>query len=427
MELVRHDERLHVTRRSLLRLDDFRRVITGQFISQTADAAMLLVLAKALLFADANGPTPLLLGQAAVSTAIPLVLAGPIAGVIADRWPRKQVLVTGQALRSILAVVAILAIIVDIRAVTLMVFVLCLCASRLLYTARVASVRHLVRQHELVAADSLMLILGVVAGVVGAAAFAALTQLHLVCVLVAVAIGHFGAAYFYDRTRTWLGGEGQTSSIQWRDVAEQLSCGKTRYAILATSLHRCFVGFVVAAVSLDLDGRTGGSASGYAGAIGAVGFAGFLGSLTSEWMNEHLRRRALTIGAFAASGLAFVPVQFLAGPTPRLVALGVAAFAFQNLRVASDATIQANAVSGSCGRVFAAYDIAFNLAYVAGVVVGLAMTSSGSVEFALTTVIPAFFIGSLVFAVIEREPRREESRVYVASTQGLDETTVGVG
>jgi hypothetical protein len=144
-------------------------------------------------------------------------------------------------------------------------------------------------------------------------------------------------------------------------------------------------------------------------------------------MNEHLRRRALTIGAFAASGLAFVPVQFLAGPTPRLVALGIAAFAFQNLRVASDATIQANAVSGSCGRVFAAYDIAFNLAYVAGVVVGLAMTSSGSVEFALTTVIPAFFVGSLVFAVIEREPRREQSRVYVASTQGLDETTVGVG
>lgn len=427
MELVRHDAQLHVTRRSLLRLADFRRVVLGQLISQSADAAMLLVLAKQLLFTGADGPTPVLLAQAVLSSAAPLVLVGPIAGVVADKWARKQVLVSGQGIRSVLALATIGVVVFQLQFALIVVFVAGLCASRLLYTARVASVRHLVRQHELVAADSLMSIIGVIAGLIGATIFAALVRLNVVLVLMVVAIGHFAAAYAYDKTRSWLGGEGETSTLRWRAVLVQLSCGKTRYAVLATSAHRCLVGVVVASVSMSIDGRTGGSASGYAATMGAVGFAAFIGSLTSEWVNEHLRRRALTIGVFAASGLALAPIQFVNAPIISLAAVALIAFCFQNLRVASDATIQANAAAGSCGRVFAVYDVAFNLAYVGGLLLGLMLSSNVSGVIGVTVTAPLFFVGALSFAVIEREVPMGKRRDSTAPRPGQPRaTTVAV-
>lgn len=430
MELLRREKHLHVTRRSLLKFRDFRTVIIGQFISQATDALMLVVLARVLLFADTNGPTPILLAQAALTAAAPLLLAGPIAGFAADRWPRRQILVTGQAVRAALAVVAALCVAVEWKVATLAVFVACLCATRVLFTARVASVRHLVRQHELVAADSLMLIVGVGAAAVGAGFFGLLIGVGSTAQLLFVAIGHFLSAYMFDRVRTWLGGEGDTTSVRWRAVFAQLGCGKTRYAVLSTSFHRLLVGVSIATVALDVDGRTGGAASGYALTLGVAGAAAFLGSVTAEWANERVPRRALTIAAFGIAALAVSPLQFVPGVTLRLLAVGVVVFLFQNLRVTSDATIQANAVAGSCGRVFAAYDIAFNLAYVIGLLVGLAVSTNFSVEVSLGVTSPSFFFGSVVFAFLAREgSRRPDATTSSASAQrsvGATPTDLGV-
>lgn len=430
MELFRREKHLHVTRRSLLRFTDFRTVIIGQFVSQATDALMLVVLARVLLFADANGPTPVLLAQAALTGAVPLLLAGPIAGFAADRWPRRQILVTGQAVRAGLAVAAGLCVAVEWRLATLAIFVACLCATRVLFTARVASVRHLVRQHELVAADSLMLIVGVVAAAVGAGCFGLSIGIGSVAQLLLVAVGHFLSAYMFDRVRTWLGGEGDTTSIRWRAVLTQLACGKTRYAVLSTSLHRLLVGVTIATVALDVDGRTGGAASGYALTLGVAGTAAFLGSVSAEWANERVPRRALTIAAFGIAALAVSPLQFVPGAPPRLVAVSVVVFLFQNLRVTSDATIQANAAAGSCGRVFAAYDIAFNLAYVLGLLIGLSVATNFSVEVSLGATAPSFFVGSLVFAFLAREGSgRSEATTSSASAQqtvGAAPTDLGV-
>lgn len=414
MELTRHADHLHVSRRSLLKFTDFRRVVTAQFVSQIADALMLVVLARTLLFADPDGPTPVLLAQAAMTGATPLVLAGPIGGFVADRWPRRQILVSGQALRACLGLCAAVAVAFDSKQVALVVFVCGLCATRILFTARIASVRHLVRQHELVAADSLMLIVGVVAGALGAALFGVTLMCGSVGQLVIVSIGHFAAAYGFDRTRAWLGGEGETNAIRWRAVTDQLACGKTRYALASTSTHRLLVGVIVATVALDIDGRTDGSASGYALTLATAGVAAFAGSVTSEWVNERIPRRPLTVGCFAGACCTVTPLPLVPGPVPRLAAVAILVFLFQNLRVASDATIQANAAAGSCGRVFAAYDIAFNLAYVVGLIGGLAIASNFSVEVAFGIVGPLYLIGAGAFALLEREDSRR-TKVQVSS------------
>jgi predicted MFS family arabinose efflux permease len=111
----------------------------------------------------------------------------------------------------------------------------------------------------------------------------------------------------------------------------------------------------------------------------------------------------LTIGCFGVASCVVSPLPFISGPAPHLVAAGVVVFLFQNLRVASDATIQANAAPGSCGRVFAVYDVAFNLAYVAGLVGGLAITTTSSVHITLGTVGPLYLVGAVTFALLERE------------------------
>jgi MFS family permease len=405
-DLVRQGEPLHVSRWSLLRFTDFRRVVLGQFVSQASDALMLVVLAKSILFADSDGPTPVLLAQAALSGAVPLVLAGPIAGYLADRWPRKQILVSGQGARALLAFAAACAVYMSATNVILVVFVCCLCATRVLFTARVASVRHLVRQHELVAADSLMLIVGVIAAGVRASVFVVSSAVGSVMQLALVGVGHFLAAYCFDRTRAWLGGDGETAGIRWRAVFTQLSSGKTRFAVLSTAMHRALVGMLVASVALDVDHRTNGAASGYALALGVAGAAGFVGSVTSEWANERIPRRTLTVGCYLTAGLT-VASLFVG----RLVAVGVCVFLFQNLRVASDATIQANAAPGSCGRVFAAYDITFNLAYVAGLISGLGVSTHASIAVSLAVIAPLYLIGSIGFASLERgESRRGAAR-----------------
>jgi predicted MFS family arabinose efflux permease len=380
---------------------------------------MLVVLARTLLFAEPDGPTPVLLAQAALMGVTPLVLAGPIGGFVADRWPRKQVLVSGQALRACLGFCAAVAVGFDSTSAVLAVFVCALCATRVLFTARVASVRHLVRQHELVAADSLMLIVGVVAGACGATLFGVTMMFGSVGQLVIVSIGHFAAAYGFDRTRAWLGGEGQTTAIRWRAITAQLACGRTRYALASTTAHRLLVGVVVATVALDIDGRTGGSASGYALTLATAGVAAFAGSVTSEWVNERFPRRSLTIGCFAFASFVVSPLPFVSGPVPHLVATGVVVFLFQNLRVASDATIQANASPGSCGRVFAAYDVAFNFAYVVGLVGGLAITTNSSVDITLGAVGPSYLVGAVAFALLKREDSRR------AKVQGSSDCAPG--
>lgn len=411
MDLIRNGDHLRVARRTLLKFVDFRRVVAAQFVSQSADALMLVVLARALLFADPSGPTPVLLAQAAMTGAAPLVLAGPVAGFVADRWPRKQIMVTGQAVRAGLACCAALSVALDWRAVTFLGFVLALCATRVLFTARVASVRHLVRQHELVAADSLMLITGVLAASLGAVVFGATMFLGSTTQLLIVGVGHFTAAYVFDTVRSWLGGDGETGAVRWRAVITQLACGKTRFAVASTSLHRFLVGVIVAAVALDIDGRTDGSASGYALTLGVAGAAAFAGSVTSEWVNERVPRRSLTIACFAVAGCALIPPLLVSDVAVYLVAAAAVAFLFQNLRVASDATIQANAAPGSCGRVFAAYDIGFNMSYVIGLIVGLALTSNFSVVLALGTAAPLYLVGAVVFSVLERGDARVRETV----------------
>jgi len=402
--MFRKDGRLRVSHFSLLGLVDFRRLLSGQFVSQSADAVTSVVMARAVLFSSADGPTPQLLMQAVVSAAIPLFIGGPIGGFLADRLSRQRLLVCGQVVRSLLVVVVALAMFGNIVPLLLGCFVVLQCLSRILYTARSAAVRHVVRQHELVVADALILITGVIAGVTGVGLAVALMQIHAVVALAVALSMHFAAAYFYDAIRAWMGGDGIASTTRWWFALSQFGCGKTRYSLLATSVHRLGVGVAIASSALWLDDVSGRGASGYAMALAASGLGSFVGSTSAEALNERIPHKNLTVLTYLVAGVA-MSVGFVTGSSVSVViGLGVAAAAFQVLRIASDATIQANALKGSCGRVFAVYDIVFNSSFLVGLLVGLQVSQDIGPGAVLISLVPFFVIGGVAFSVMRRSP-----------------------
>lgn len=99
---VRQNQPVHVRRRTLLRFVDFRRLVFGQFMSQSSDAVTSVLIAQFVLFDSNNGPTTTRLVQTILTASIPLFLAGPLSGAIADKFSRRTILWCGQVLRAIL-------------------------------------------------------------------------------------------------------------------------------------------------------------------------------------------------------------------------------------------------------------------------------------------------------------------------------------
>ncbi|MEI8322381.1 MAG: MFS transporter [Actinomycetes bacterium] len=417
IRLLRRRAQLHIPRRSLLQYADFRLAVIGQVTSQVADALGSLIFAQVLLFASENGPTPRLLIQAVVAAALPLVLAGPIAGYVADKYERRQILVTGQGVRSLLMLAAVFGAYMQSQFMLYVLFGLSMCITRILYTARAASVRHLVRQHELVAADSVMLMASMVAGSIGAVSGAFLYRYIGFTAFMVSALLHFVAAYVFDSVRSWLGGGNDSETVTWSVAFQQLRMAKTRFAITSTSAHRFLLGVSFAAIALLLDHRVDIGASGYAVTLGASGVGAFVGTMTAERINEKMPRRTVTLLAFAFSSLAALAAVAVTNFLICCVSVVVMAFSFQNLRVCSDATIQANAMKGSCGRIFAAYDMAYNLSFLVGLVSGLAASTMVNSHTVLSVTACTFAAGTTLFALMPRSEKSEAGNAEVVDVE----------
>ena len=75
---------------------------------------------------------------------------------------------------------------------------------------------------------------------------------------------------------------------------------------------------------------------------------------------------------------------------------------FQNLRVCSDATVQKNATHGAGGRIFAAYDLTYNLSFLGGLLVGLSATPQAGLVAVLASSCFMFGAGSMIFSLMNR-------------------------
>jgi len=396
----RNDSTLVVRSVSLLRYRDFRRLIGAQAVSQMSDAMASVLLASVLLFANDQGPAVTRLMALVATSAVPLFVAGPLGGVAADRLMRRRILSTGQVARALMVASISIALAIDQIGVVFVLWAMGLCATRVLYTARIASLRHLVRQHELVAADSLSLTTSAVSGVIGAALGLMLSEVVGPGALVVVVVGHSLSASLYGSISANLGGGREHVSAQWRSVARHVWAPKIRFAIIATSTHRFLFGALFATAALVGEDAANGSAMPYVAVLGVCVVGAFAGNISAEWVNENIERRTMAVIVMITSCIASVAAGALSSPVVYLLALLVGAYLFQNLRVCSDATVQSNALTGAGGREFAIYDVTYNLAFLAGVLTGLTSLPTTGGRAIVFLIAGGFALSGLVLSVL---------------------------
>jgi Na+/melibiose symporter-like transporter len=81
-------------------LTDFRRLLTVRLISQCSDGLFQAGLATLFFFSPENATTATGVAAAFAVLLLPFTLVGPWAGVLLDRWRRRQVLLVGNLVRT---------------------------------------------------------------------------------------------------------------------------------------------------------------------------------------------------------------------------------------------------------------------------------------------------------------------------------------
>ena len=426
IRLRRSTSAVHVRRRDLFKYPDFRNAIGGQFVSQSADALATLTLAQLLLFKFSDGPSIAALTSALVASALPLLLVGPIAGHLADRLPRKLLLCRGNALRGVITLCGIFATTASTRWFGYIIFGLLVALTRILYTARASSLAQLVRKHELVAADSTSLILSVIAGAIGAGIGTRISGSLPLVALVIAGSSQILAAWLYGRVSIPLGGGNSSAKhCDFRSLASQFVSAKTRFAILATSLHRLMLGVCIASIALMVDHSYHLQTTGYVTVLGFSAAGSFAGSITAEWLSERYPRRSITVMSFVLAATAIGAAAVFENPRVGLVAVAICSLSFQNLRIRSDATIQANASKENVGRIFAAYDVLYNAAFLGGCATGI--LASGVLKYSeiLSVVTIGYACNAAIFLRM-RDGKRSEDQAHPSIIASLNNCLVSI-
>ena len=147
----------------------FRKLFAVRLVSQCGDGMFQVGLATLFFFNPQNMATAGGVAAAFAVLLLPFTVVGPFAGPLLDRWRRRQVLLYGNALRVLLALV--LAVLIGTTGVSTLVYVLALVTlgvNRFLLAALSAGLPRVVPRDQLLMANTLTPTLGAVSAVVGA-------------------------------------------------------------------------------------------------------------------------------------------------------------------------------------------------------------------------------------------------------------------
>jgi MFS family permease len=141
--------------RTVLAEGNFRRLFATRLVSQTGDGIITAGVGTFVFFNASSFPSPTAGAAAFTVLYLPYSLIGPFAGVFIDRWSRRQILVWSALLRSAFVALAAALMAAGDRGVPLYVAVLLvLGVNRFFLSALSAALPHVVPEDELVMANS---------------------------------------------------------------------------------------------------------------------------------------------------------------------------------------------------------------------------------------------------------------------------------
>ncbi|SCF63772.1 MFS transporter [Streptomyces sp. Ncost-T10-10d] len=380
--------------RVLLRLRNFRRLLAVRLLSQSADGVYQVALAAHVVFSPEKQASAAAIASAMAVLLLPYSLIGPFAGVLLDRWPRRQVFLYGNLLRAALACCTALLILGSAPDWLFYASALCVTAvNRFVLAGLSAALPRVVDRDRLVVANSLSPTAGTLAATAGGG-LAFIMRLLLAdsdaaVVLLGAALYLASALASLSLATGLLGPDQDEARIRLREAlvttARGLAGGlrhlaerkqATRALAAMTVIRFCYGALTVMVLMLCRyawsDSESEGLALlGVAVAISGAGF--FAAAVVTPWAVGRLGRfRWMAVCAASAAvlepalGLWFVPV-------PILVAAFILGLVTQGSKIATDTVVQTSVDDAFRGRVFSLYDVLFNVAFVGAAAVSALM------------------------------------------------------
>lgn len=363
--------------------------------SQLSDGVLQVALTSYALFGQEQ-TDPAQIAAALAVVLLPFSLLGPFAGVLLDRWSRRQVLVVANLVRVVVA--AALAGVVAAELpdpVFYAVVLLCLSVNRFLLAGLSAALPHTVRGADLLTANALTPTAGTMAflgGVALGGAVTALTGAGDVGVLLLASLLYGVAGSLALRIpRDLLGPDRAgpdaasadlpTVGAALRAVAVGLVEGlrhlRTRpeaaRGLMMIGGQRYLFGLTtVLLLLLFRNGLHPDDPDAAFAALGRTTLAGGAGFLTAALVTPAATERLgahrwVVLLLTGAAAVQLLPALHLAEPAV-LVASYAVGLAAQGLKICVDTFVQRDVDDAFRGRVFSLYDVLFNVAFVAAAV-----------------------------------------------------------
>jgi MFS family permease len=147
---------------------DFRRLFATRLVSQTGDGIVTAGVGTYVFFNATSFPSPAAGAAAFTVLYLPYSLVGPFAGVFIDRWSRRQILVWSALLRSSFVLLTAALMALGNRGVALYVAVLLvLGVNRFFLSSLSAALPHVVAEDKLVMANSVSPTIGGIMATIG--------------------------------------------------------------------------------------------------------------------------------------------------------------------------------------------------------------------------------------------------------------------
>ncbi|MGW5132185.1 MFS transporter [Streptomyces sp. NPDC004135] len=414
--------------RVLLRFQGFRRLLAVRLLSQGADGVYQVSLAAYVVFSPERQTSAAAIASAMAVLLLPYSLVGPFAGVLLDRWRRRQVLLHGSLLRALLACATALLILSPAPDWLFYVSALCVTAvNRFVLSGLSAALPRVVDADRLVLANSLSPTAGTLAATAGGGlAFVVrlvVADSDAAVVLVAAGLYLCAALATLSMAPELLGPDRSAARVRigtaLTGTLRELAAGvrhlaapprrEAAWALAAMSLMRfCYGALLVMLLMLCRYALTDTTDDGLALlglALGVSGAGFFAAAVVTPWAAGRLgpgRWIVVCAGAAAllepALGLPFATV-------PLLVVAFVLGLTTQGAKIATDTIVQSSVDDGFRGRIFSVYDVLFNVFFVgAAAVAALMLPPDGRSAALVITIAVIYAAVATAMARFGREP-----------------------
>jgi MFS family permease len=431
--------------RIVLRGRDFRRLLTTRLLSQAGDGAFQVGLASLFFFSPERQATTQAAAVAFAITLLPYSVVGPFAGVLLDRWHRRQVLLFSNLLRAgVVAGTALLVLNGSVGVPLYLLALICLSVNRFFLAALGASLPHVVPARQLVMANSLTPTAGTMALMAGAAVAYGMRALLGAsdrtdgAVIVVGAVAYLLSALAASRMRVDLLGpddDTRLHAVAWRShvvaVAGELGLALRHIRARRTpahglgviAVHRLAYGLVTVASILlcrnylNSPGQVDAGLALLAQVVAVTGAGFAAAAVITPAMTRRLGIRRWIIVCLVAAGLSQAVFAWRFDVPTLLVTGFVVGLGGQGAKICVDAIVQLDVDDAFRGRVFSLYDMLFNGAFVvAGLLAVLFVPEDGYSPAVFLTVAGLYLLAAVGYSTASG--RWSSSGMATASAQG---------